>query len=236
MLSAIYGGNSVVKISDYAVIKFGAGVKEDEWLNQTRAFKLLHPDKIRVPEPYHFFSSVGIGYLVMEYVDGTPLEPSDASYTAALQSMIPHLWEIVSDIPGPIGGGSARGLLWSDYHDFRPSKTSEIQAYFNQRRARNSEAALDLEGLPLVLCHADMAARNILKLPDDSFCLLDWESAGFYPRIFDVCAIRLESGREHKELMTDFSKKKAISLGCLKQYVAGKTDSSCEFLRTNAAP
>lgn len=28
------------------------------------------------------------------------------------------------------------------------------------------------------------ARRNIIMRPDGSFCLVDWEHAGFYPRIF----------------------------------------------------
>jgi thiamine kinase-like enzyme len=41
----------------------------------------------------------------------------------------------------------------------------------------------------------DLAPRNILLLPDDSFCLLDWEAAGCYPRSFEHASLRLMAGQ-----------------------------------------
>lgn len=39
------------------------------------------------------------------------------------------------------------------------------------------------------MCHLDIAPRNLLYLADGSVCLLDWATAGFYPRFFEVCVL-----------------------------------------------
>ena len=37
----------------------------------------------------------------------------------------------------------------------------------------------------LVFCHLDIAPRNLLRQEDGSLCLIDWASAGYYPRLFE---------------------------------------------------
>ena len=46
-------------------------------------------------------------------------------------------------------------------------------------------------GSELILCHLDIVLRNFLLLRDGSISLLDWASAGFYPRIFEECVLRI---------------------------------------------
>jgi thiamine kinase-like enzyme len=58
-------------------------------------------------------------------------------------------------------------------------------------RLPDVEAKLALEKYPLVLCHLDLAPRNMIRLEDGSLCLLDWKSAGFYPRFFEVCILSI---------------------------------------------
>jgi thiamine kinase-like enzyme len=50
---------------------------------------------------------------------------------------------------------------------------------------------MSLDGYELVLCHLDLASRNVVWLDDGSLGLLDWESAGFYPQFFEWCALRV---------------------------------------------
>jgi len=57
----------------------------------------------------------------------------------------------------------------------------------------NTPERFDLTDTEIVLCHLDATPRNIL-LKGDSVWLLDWASAGFYPRAFEYCAIRLNCG------------------------------------------
>jgi thiamine kinase-like enzyme len=58
-------------------------------------------------------------------------------------------------------------------------------------RLPDVEAKLALEKYPLVLCHLDLAPRNMIRLEDGSLCLLDWKSAGLYPRFFEVCILSI---------------------------------------------
>jgi len=44
----------------------------------------------------------------------------------------------------------------------------------------------------------DIAPRNILWQEDGSLCLVDWASAGYYPRIFEFCAQWIIEGKEGK--------------------------------------
>ena len=47
-----------------------------------------------------------------------------------------------------------------------------------------------------MLCHLDIAPRNILWLEDGSLCLIDWASAGYYPRLFEFCAQWVVEGKD----------------------------------------
>lgn len=58
-------------------------------------------------------------------------------------------------------------------------------------RLPDTDCRLCLGIYSLVLCHLDLAPRNIIKLEDGSLCLLDWASAGFYPRFFEACLLRI---------------------------------------------
>lgn len=39
-----------------------------------------------------------------------------------------------------------------------------------------------------------VAPRNFILLQDGSLCLLDWTSAGFYPRFFESCVLWITRG------------------------------------------
>jgi thiamine kinase-like enzyme len=47
------------------------------------------------------------------------------------------------------------------------------------------------------MCHLDIAPRNILYLPDSSICLIDWATAGFYPRLFEVCILNINNNGQN---------------------------------------
>ena len=189
------GGRKVVKISDQAVIKFGIGVTEVEANNQRVARRLVDPDVIRVPLVYRSFTKGSLGYIVMEYVKGqvlAPLEDPDLIRRAA--RALAHFTEIPGCVPGPLGCGAPRGLLWPENEDLSFKTTQDIEKFFNSRLRGDTKLALGC--YDLVLCHLDVAPQNILWLEDGSVCLLDWECAGFYPRLFEVCGQRIIFGKE----------------------------------------
>lgn len=62
------------------------------------------------------------------------------------------------------------------------------------RRLRKQDPKLRFSESVLVLCHLDIAPRNFLLLEDSSVCLLDWASAGVYPRVFEEFVLRITRG------------------------------------------
>ncbi|KAK9357782.1 hypothetical protein V1504DRAFT_436424 [Lipomyces starkeyi] len=92
--------------------------------------------------------------------------------------------------PGPLHRGISRGLLWEENGKPTFGTVQQMERWLNVRLP-DVESKLALEKYPLVLCHLDLAPRNIIKLEDGSVCLLDWASAGFYPRFFEVCLLKI---------------------------------------------
>ncbi|KAL1613567.1 hypothetical protein SLS56_012253 [Neofusicoccum ribis] len=198
IVSEVEGGLSVVRISDDAVVKFGFGVSQAEADNQKRAYELVDPTIARIPRVYRFFTAGQVGYIVMEYVEGKTLDSlADPTCVGRIAHALSHFAQIRGDKPGALGGGVSRGLLWSDDLEFAPASIRDIEEYYNTRQLKSQ--SLNLKGYPLVLCHLDVAPRNILQLEDGSICLLDWASAGFYPRLFEICTLRLNV-QQHGDL------------------------------------
>ena len=180
-------GNQVVRISDEAVVKFGIGVKEEEAKNQSAAYELLDRNFVRVPRVYRFFIYKTCGYIVMEHINGSVFDRlEDPDSIAITARILDYFSTIRNDRPGPLGGGVSRGLLWPDNEDLSFDTVEHMEDFLNSRISREP-GRLALRGYDLVLCHLDIAPRNILVLEDGSVCLIDWASAGFYPRFFEFC-------------------------------------------------
>jgi hypothetical protein len=153
---------------------------------------------IRVPRVYRFFRAGQSGYIIMEHIEGEVLD-SLGDPTIGIERMalaLSYFSKISSEKPGPLGGGMTDGLLWLYGDWISPTSLRDIEQYYNTRHFRKLPQSLDIGGYPLVLCHLDIAPRNIIQLNDGSICLLDWASAGFYPRLFEVCTLRLNSRRD----------------------------------------
>ena len=191
-------GNLVIKLSDRAVIKFGVGVKEEEAKNLEMAYNLLDHTIVRVPLFYRFFTDQAFGYIVMEYIKGRVIEPlENPCLISRIIRIVAHFREIHRSKPGPLGGGASRGLLWSDNEDLFLNTTQDLEDFFDRRLRKHHKKSI-LGNCKLVLCHLDIAPRNILWLDDGSICFLDWESAGFYPRSFEFCGQYCILGKDGK--------------------------------------
>lgn len=180
-------GKKVVRISEDLVIKHGRFVTKEEALNQQRAFELVDRNIVCIPQVYRFFSDeTGRGYIMMEFVEGKIIDPlDDQRLIDKLVRILDHFSTITSDVPGPLSRGPCAGLLWPDAEE--PStfeSKQEMETWFNNRLFPG-EGSMTFEHSDLVLCHLDIAPRNIIWKPDGEICLLDWESAGFYPRLFE---------------------------------------------------
>ncbi len=216
-------GRRVVKVSEQAVIKFGIGVTESEANNQRGAYLLLDPSIVRVPQVYRFFTNGQHGYIVMEYIKGqilTPLEDQRLIHRVA--RALAHLAELSCRIPGPLSSGVPRGFLWPENEDLSFINILDVERYFNSRLAKSSPR-LDFAQCNMVLCHLDVAPRNILWQEDGTICLLDWECAGFYPRILEVCAQRIILGKDGEfnrillEYMPDLTEEEEVQAKLIMQ-------------------
>ena len=128
----------------------------------------------------------------MEYINGRLLSSVEDpnNYLDAVVKILEHFEQVRHVKPGPFHGGIAYGELWLDYESIAPATISDIEKYYNERQLKPF-SKLELARYPLVFCHLDIAPRNILVLEEGSLCLIDWATAGFYPRLFERCALRL---------------------------------------------
>jgi hypothetical protein len=147
----------------------------------------------------------------MEFIEGMDLSLYLRSATALEQGRVvdciitalDHLATIPlpnKQGPGPIGSGPLQGYLWSDsgiHSSF--ASISEMDSWMNgilaKYRPSLDDGNFDFTSEKLVLCHTDLAPRNILWL-HGQVALLDWGSAGFYPRIFETYVLRTRIDRE----------------------------------------
>lgn len=191
IISEFEGGLSVVKLSEDAIVKCGYGVTQLEAQNQQKAYELINPAIIRIPRIYRFFTYGMVGYIVMEYCHGEALSSiQDPNvFLEGMVEVLKHFEQIRCDKPGPFHGGLAYGQLWLD-ESIAPSTISDVEEYYNKRQLKLLPK-LNLANYPIVLCHLDIAPRNILVLEDKSLCLVDWATAGFYPRLFERCTLKL---------------------------------------------
>lgn len=154
---------------------------------------------MHISQVYRFIEAKGSSartkeYLFMEYVPGQNLADVDLETRKDILPRIAkiavHLGQIQAGhqrAPGSVGGGEPRGYLWGDDGaDTVYNSASDLNTYMNKRlKLRND--SIDLAPHPLVLCHLDLCRRNfILKDDGVSLCLVNWGSAGFYPRFFEV--------------------------------------------------
>ncbi|WPH01244.1 Hypothetical protein R9X50_00408100 [Acrodontium crateriforme] len=181
-----------------------------EYCNLEFAWKMLNGCELRVPKPFrHFEYSDGAGfttgYLIMEYLSGQPWEHlNDPCYDDAVIRAIRHLHRIdVQTIarglnPGSIDNKPADGFPWGEngseivftsMEQVTQSVNKRLQTYARGQKAPASQYMIDFTKKSLVLCHLDLAPRNILILDDGSVALIDWETLAFYPIEFELACI-----------------------------------------------
>lgn len=207
IISSLGFSNEVIRINNFA-IKFGL-FGEQEACNQSKAFRILDQSVVRVPQVYRFFSSmnadgVEVGYLLMDFMDGFRRDKIDDVETIlSITRVIEHMGTKERAFPGPLSGDVYRGLLWPEIEDITPTSEEDLENYLNSRLLDGRR--LNLKGSKYVLCHLDIAPRNFLFLHDGSICLLDWASAGFYPRCFEIAALQVNSevGRDNSQFNAD---------------------------------
>lgn len=173
-------------------IKHG-NVSSQEAQNQREAWRLVDTSRVKVPRVYDFFEEESGSYLVMEHVYGLPgVQFSDQNVIDAIADALIHIHSLTGRSIGPISRGQWRGLLWDDAKPESVKSAADLEHFMNCRLAESER--LSICGCDLVLTHLDIAPRNILMTASNVVCLLDWASAGYFPQIFEIAALRLNTG------------------------------------------
>ena len=184
------------RLSDVIIVKCGWSVTAEEASNQELAHKYAIPEEINVPKIYRYFRLGRVGYIVMEFVSGLSLE--NVVFTE-YEELVPRLAQAICNlfkrIPcrsvGPANGGIPQGYLFSEDGALEPiNSISKLNSWLNKRyRPRKEESGFHFNLSNCIFCHLDLARRNIILRADGSLTLLDWEHAGFYPRVFEIYCI-----------------------------------------------
>lgn len=174
----------VVQIGDDAVVKYGFGVNKFEFENLKIEKSLVDPKIVYIPDVYRFFADDeskrdywgNRGFILMEYVHGTKIDPiEDPNLVQRLADIIAHFTTIRGEIPGTLSRGPCGGIIFPDNGDeFTFETIQAMEDFFNRRLFPHQDPSkISLKGVELVLCHLDIAPRNILWRNDESICFLD---------------------------------------------------------------
>ena len=133
----------------------------------------------------------------MDFMEGKVIDPlEDLIRITTVAGILDHLAIFRRTVPGPLNYGPPCGVLFFlDEGDIPFTEVKDLERWWN-RRLLSGESATDLQGLDLVLCYLDVAPRNILWREGEALCLIDWSSAGYYPRVFEFCAQYILEGKD----------------------------------------
>ncbi|EPS44542.1 hypothetical protein H072_1456 [Dactylellina haptotyla CBS 200.50] len=183
----------IAKISDQAMVKFGFQTTSAEATNLRIARELLDPNIVYVPRFYRFFRHEDIGYIVMEYVNGTHFSSSEyGELVNKMGEVINHFQSISGTVPGPLCGGISFGYLWdNDYPNFQTIE--QLENWVNTRINPTYSHMVSFKDERLVLCHLDLSPENKWQKADGTICLVHWDMAGYYPRCFEAASFKFSS-------------------------------------------
>lgn len=204
------GGTIVARVHNAAVLKYSSEVHLSEAWNMRRVRKSI---KMRVPAVIDAWEvgnqeeghDTRIGYLLMEYIEGELVSQIWPSLSVQarrdiyrqLDQFLHQLHEIQTSSPGPFGGGVSRGPLFTDYGAGPFRSKGDITAWFNERllvcqefgRAPLTQPSFSSHFDSLVMCHMNIATRNLILDNQGRVWVLDWAHAGGYPGYFEVAVL-----------------------------------------------
>ncbi|KAF2753937.1 kinase-like protein [Pseudovirgaria hyperparasitica] len=182
----------VVRILSNAIVKLIVSQAEAD--NQRFIFNKVNPEVCRVPRVYRYFKHDGKGYLVMEYIEGVciPANAMTPKQYAILARALAHLYSFKRTTPGNLAGeGKCFDCPLPETGVDFMGDVNQMNAWFQSRLLEwDTTYRFNFDPGQFVICHRDIAPRNILWQQDESICLLDWETAGFFPVSFDLCSQR----------------------------------------------
>jgi Phosphotransferase enzyme family len=189
IISGQPGGRYILRLSESVVIKVGYGVTATEAKNQMCAHRLVDPSIVRIPKVLRFFESkqedLRVGYLLMEYAGGDIFQELSPGQIDTIHQIVSHMFSIHGSGPASLTGSRLQGLLFSEAYDLQVGSIEALNKWVN-RRCKDTK--VDFARCELVLCHLDIAPRNLIWPRSGAPWLLDWEAAGFVPRLFEFCS------------------------------------------------
>ncbi|KAL3459362.1 kinase-like domain-containing protein [Aspergillus heterothallicus] len=204
------GQTTVARLSKGLAMKKGGNVLPSE----AAILKLIADSGIRAPRVHRswqvedetkYFGTMG--YIVMDYIDGRPLDSCWDSLTGEKKldvaeqtaEMIRKLQSIKLPTAWPVGGGPCRGQFFTQYTAGPFENTSQMEDWFNHKLdicKAWKHASQDLPAFKFtdfVLTHQDISPRNLILDTEGHVWLVDWADAGAYPRAFEGAAISCQS-------------------------------------------
>ncbi|KAJ5361097.1 kinase-like domain-containing protein [Penicillium brevicompactum] len=189
-------GARVVFADSDMVVKFGHGVG----LGEAEAMHLASTrTSIAVPKPINAYILDGVGYIVMSYEAGEPLEQyldrvpkCDQDRTVQqLRNYVSQMRNITGDFIGGVDGSPCRdGIFEAGLGDYTKYSYGPYpnEASFNeglvqalQDRLPKEFTVRTLKNHKIVFTHGDLHTGNIIVRADGTVVLLDWGLAGFWP-------------------------------------------------------
>src|SRR5271156_1451573 len=146
----------VIKIPEHKiVVKVGCGVTQGEAETQAKVSEILDRTTVFVPRVYHFYRDdrSNVGYLVMEYVEGRPIDIHSTSHVEALKNALNHLASFKRDHPRLLHSGEPQGILWEDDSPSDPHTIEGLKTWIEKWQS----CRVDLNEEDLILCHLDTA-------------------------------------------------------------------------------
>lgn len=192
--------NKIVKLPDETLVKYGYCVVFGEAENQRLARERVDLDIVYIPEVYRYFDDEegNQGYILMELVQGKVLHSlDDPAETEQMSRILSHFATIDGRNPGPLGGGTSPALIFGEAGAPSFSTAADLDQWVNARVPKDRHVSFSK--FPLVLCHLDIAPENMIWRPQQSPCLIDWASAGFYPQPFEIASQRIGPQTQFKE-------------------------------------
>ena len=124
----------------------------------------------------------------MEIIEGTVRNlVEDDESIIRIAHIIHHLQTHESKVPGPLCGGTSRGLFWENEYVELVSP-ERLEMYIN-RRMFGKYKGHSFRVEELLLNHNDIAPRNIIWMPDGRISLIDWAHAGYYPWLLEIAIL-----------------------------------------------
>ncbi|KAI9773305.1 MAG: hypothetical protein M1839_002165 [Geoglossum umbratile] len=193
----------VYKIDEKIVVKFGDVVR----MAEAAAMRLVR-EKTSIPVPEVFDAYIQDegknGVIVMEYIDGKPLDKEWNSYTKAqkdniisqLKGYVDELRTISGTYVGSVDGTycgdqffSSNPTVYGPFSSEAEFHNGLVQALRDQEGGTWTDMVVRfIEALPphkIILTHNDLAPRNILVRDGKVVAIIDWELSGYYPEYWE---------------------------------------------------